>query len=239
MQFLDHDKIEQRLNYTDLIAALKKGFHTPPTVPTRLHYHYDNGQQKQQDNTLLLMPAWQEGEQLGVKLVVVAPDNHQHGLGAIQGVYMLFDAVTGLPKAVMDAKTITNWRTACTSALASSFLSRQDSRTLLMVGSGALAPYLIQAHSAVRPIDRVLLWSRTAENAIRLTKEMSDKSIPITTINTIEEGMAEADIICCATLSHSPLILGKHLKSGQHVDLVGAYKPDMREADHDPAAIRY
>ncbi|MGB0523007.1 MAG: ornithine cyclodeaminase family protein [Flammeovirgaceae bacterium] len=233
MQYIDKQTIEQLLDYPSLIEALRIGFQEAPTVPPRLHYDFKNPKDKQ-ENTLLLMPAWQEGESIGVKLVTVAPANQAYGLPSIQGIYILSDAITGELKAIMDAKTLTNWRTACASALAASFLAKKDTDTLFMIGCGSLAPYLIRAHAAIRPIKRVLLWSRDHKNATRLEIELNkDKNFAIHTVHAIEEGIAEAGILSCATLSPSPLILGKYLQPGQHIDLVGSYKPTMREADDE------
>lgn len=233
MEFFDKDKIEGLLDYPALVGALKMGFQQSLTVPPRLHYNFNNPE-NEEENTLLLMPAWQEGGFLGVKLVTVAPANHKHGLPSIQGVYILSDAVTGQTKALMDAKTLTNWRTACASALAASFLARKDTETLLMIGCGSLAPYLIQAHAAVLPIKKVLLWSRNPKNASQLALIFAkNKNFAIHTVHTIDEGIAEAGILSCATLSNTPLIFGKNLRAGQHIDLVGSYKPNMREADNE------
>lgn len=233
MQFFDKHQIEQLLDYPTLIEALREGFRVPPTVPPRLHYNFDNPK-NEKENTLLLMPAWQEGGYLGVKLVTVAPANQQYGLPSIQGIYILSDAITGETKAIMDAKTLTNWRTACASALAASYLARENAETLFMVGCGSLAPYIIQAHAAIRPIKNILLWNRNHETTKQVKLTVSrNKDFKVHTLHTIKEGIAEADIISCATLSPSPLIMGKQLKAGQHLDLVGSYKPNMREADDD------
>ena len=112
---------------------------------------------------LLALPAWQAGEAIGVKLVTVFPDNPAtNGLPSVQAVVVLFDGATGQPLALIDGTELTYRKTAADSALGSRFLSRPDSRTLLMVGAGGLAPHLIAAHRAVRPsIERVVVWNRT------------------------------------------------------------------------------
>lgn len=236
---ISKEQLEVNLDYPILIEALREAFQEKYIVPTRHHHNYQNPKAGI-ESTLLLMPAWQVGEYLGVKMVTVSPKNGQYNLPSIHGIYTLFDAEKGMPLAQIDATTLTAQRTAATSALASSFLSKRNSETLLMVGTGALAPELIRAHSSVRPIKTVYVWGRNFEKAkavsefitkhLQIFKSAKSKVFPI---KNIEEGIAKADIISCATLSPSPLIFGKNLKAGQHLDLIGAYRPDMREADDE------
>jgi len=208
------EQVEKTLQYPELIEALRKGFQEDFIVPKRHHHDFVNSKSKM-DSTLLLMPAWQVGKYLGVKIATVSPENGKYDLPAVHGVYTLFEADTGKPLAQIEATSLTNIRTAATSALASDFLSKKNSATLLMGGTGKLAPELIKAHSAIRPIE---------------------SDFEIFPIKNIEDGIVQADIISCATLSPSPLVFGKNLKDGQHLDLVGAFRPDMREADDE--AIR-
>lgn len=230
MQIVTNQQLENALPYPALIKNLHAAFRENITVPLRHHHQYDNPTEGV-DSTLLLMPAWKSGEYLGVKIVTVSPNNSKYELPSIHGVYLLFNAHTGIPIAQMDAKILTSRRTAAASALASSFLSRKDSRILLMVGTGALAPCLIEAHAAVRPIEKVLVWGRNFAKAQRLASTLNLPNLSIQPIENIEKGIAEADIISCATLSEQPLVFGKYLKAGQHLDLVGSFKPNMREAD--------
>ena len=223
-------ELEEFLDYNNLIAALKKAFQEDYQVPVRHHHNYANPKEDV-ESTLLLMPAWQDGKYLGVKLITVSPNNGKYNLPSIHGTYTLFDAHQGIPVAQLDARTLTNLRTAATSALASSFLSKKNSTRLLMVGTGALAPELIKAHVAVRPIQEVFVWGRNFEKAKLVCEKFVDSSFEIFPIRKIEEEIKKADIISCATLSNEPLVHGKLLQEGQHLDLVGAFKPNMREAD--------
>ena len=152
-------------------------------------------------------------------------------LPSIQGIYLFMDSVKGEVKAILEAKSLTVKRTAAASALASSFLSRTDATSMLMIGTGALAPNLIKAHASVRPIEKVYVWGRNREKADLICNELKNEEFEIKAVDGIDEKIREVDIISCATLSKTPLVLGKYLKAGQHVDLVGAYKKDMREAD--------
>lgn len=229
MDYIDKISIENNLDYLGLVDALRHGFREPPVVPSRLHYSVDNPNHT--ENTLLIMPAWNPGKQIGIKIVTVAPENKTHNLESINGLYLMLNAVTGIPQAILDAKPITNWRTACASALASQYLSRENSSTLLLIGTGTLATYLVKAHCAVRPIKKVLIWGRNSSNAEHIKSQLKDSYLDIEIINNIESRVSEADIVCCATLSETPLLFGKFLKAGQHLDLIGAYKPTMREVD--------
>ena len=179
------------------------------------------------------MPAWKIGKDIGIKLIVVAPDNPSKNLSTIQGSYLLLDGVTGVVKAMIEAKTLTNIRTAAASALASSFLSIPESRNLLIIGTGALAPYLIQAHASVRPIRHVYIWGRHYSKAETLAHQLKEQFDTVVPIKNIADGINQADIISCATSTYQPLLEGRFLKEGQHIDLVGSFKPDMREADDE------
>ena len=230
MKIISNEELKQVLDFTSLIENLRQAFREKYTVPLRHHHNYENPEEGL-DSTLLLMPAWQAGSYLGVKIVTVSPNNGKYNLPSIQGFYTLFDACSGSPIAQMDAKILTSRRTAAASALASTFLSRKDSKTMLMVGTGALAPNLIEAHATARPIRKVLIWGRDFEKADALARQLRHLDMEILAAEKIEESIEEADIISCATLSDQPLLFGKFLRPGQHLDLVGSFKPDMREAD--------
>ncbi len=245
---LNGEFIEQHTNFLELVYRLEWEFgHTKLEVPSRHHHGlpptqvYDANTEPPfelrhlADNTLLLMPAWEAGEALGVKVVTVYPHNPQEGRPSIQGCYLFFDATNGTLKSVLDGPALTNKRTAATSALASHYLSRKDARTMFMIGTGALAPDLIRAHLSVRQLEKVLVWGRNREKAQRVVDQLSgldEISATLEVVDTIAEGMAVADIVSCATNSPTPLVLGGQLRPGQHIDLVGAYKPDRRESDN-------
>ncbi|RNC91689.1 MAG: ornithine cyclodeaminase family protein [Allomuricauda sp.] len=228
---IDSSFVEHHTSFNTLIEVLKMSFAENSTiVPERHHHHFPNPEVKQ-DSTLLLMPAWNPSADAGVKVVTVSPANGAFDLPSIQGSYLYLDATTGALKAIIEAKSLTAKRTAATSALASSFLSRPEANSLLMIGTGALSSNLIQAHCAVRPIEQVYIWGRDKAKARVVAEKVRSKRIEVNTITTIEAVLSKVDIVSCATLSKTPLVLGKHLSPGQHIDLVGAYKPDMREAD--------
>ncbi|ASO05463.1 ornithine cyclodeaminase family protein [Arenibacter algicola] len=225
--------IEQNTNFPDLINALRTAFSAQDTlVPMRHHHDFPNPE-VEEDSTLLLMPAWKPGKQAGVKIATVSPKNGQFNLPAIQGTYIYLDALKGSILALLEAKSLTVKRTAAASALASQYLSRENSSSLLMIGTGALAPNLILAHASVRPIKTVYVWGRDHSKALSLSQKFKNASFHVQPIKVIEDKISDVDIISSATLSKTPLVLGKYLQPGQHVDLVGAYKLDMREADDE------
>ena len=229
LPFLPAATVRDALAYPALVDALRCAFTEPAQVPRR-HAHDLSGQ-----GPLPLMPAWQPQGQLGVKLVSVMPGNRDRGLPTVHALYVLLDAQTGVPLALMDGEQLTLRRTAAVSALASLALSRPDSRTLLLVGSGRLAPEMAVAHCAVREIDRVLVWGRDPAKARLAMQRARDAGLParvaLQAAVTLAEGCAAADIICCATTSTEPLVRAEWIKPGTHVDLVGGFRPDMREAD--------
>ncbi|MCH2225538.1 MAG: ornithine cyclodeaminase family protein [Crocinitomicaceae bacterium] len=225
-------QIQESNQFDTLIESLRIGFRNDIETPMRHHHDYANPKESQ-DSTLLLMPSWEAGQNLGVKIVTVSPDNGKHDLPSIQGVYLLFDAHKGEPKALLDGKSLTVKRTAAASALASSYLSSPNASKLLMIGTGALSPNLIEAHCSQRPIDHVYVWGRNLKKAEAVVNQLRHLNITIKAISDIDKFIPKADIISCATLSQTPLIKGKLLRNGQHIDLVGSYKKDTREADNN------
>jgi len=227
------DFIENNTSFTELISAIRQGFAKNQTIiPVRHHHDFPNPEIRV-NSTLLLMPAWNPSKNAGVKMVTINPENSQFNLPSIQGTYIYFDATTGVLKSIIEAKTLTAKRTAATSALASSYLSKEDASSLLMIGTGALSTNLIKAHASVRPITDVFVWGRNFEKAQNICNQLNEESFSVTPIRNIKDKISEVDIISCATLSKTPLVLGKYLREGQHIDLVGAYNPSMRESDDE------
>ena len=229
MRFYTKEEIDGVLNYPSLIEALKGAFIGDSIVPPRHHHDFKNPKEGI-DSTLLLMPAWKESESLGVKVVTVSPNNAKYDMPSIQGIYLLFNAQNGKLDALLDGKALTAKRTAASYALGSSFLTIKDSSSLLMIGTGALSIELIRAHASVRPIKDVFVWGRDINKAKKIANELKNE-FNIIAVETILEVISKVDIISCATLSKTALVLGENLVEGQHIDLVGAYKPDMREAN--------
>jgi len=240
---IDAAQVAARLDRRTLITALDEAFRMPHQVPARQHYTIDAAQAGQSGGTLLIMPAWDAGSArdmgaaLGVKVVTVFPDNALRGLPSVCASYLLLDAATGQARAIIDGGELTLRRTAAASALASRYLSSAHAARLLMVGTGKLAPHLIESHALVRPVREVRIWGRRADRARELAASLARPGLSIEATEDLEASTRWADIVSCATLSQQPLILGAWLKPGQHLDLVGAFTPQMREAD-DEAIVR-
>jgi len=237
MLTISAEQIENALTFPGLIEELRKAFNSDVVTPLRAHHSLIRPDAP--EATLLIMPAWDDVSNskdcadafIGLKTVTIFPGNSEKGLPTVMGLYVLLSADSGKPLAVLDGQSLTLWRTACASGLAASYLAREDSTHLLMAGAGALAPYLIRAHAAVRPISSVEIWNRNFAKAEKLALSLSGEGFSVKATNNLERAAANADIISCATLSAEPLILGKWLKPGTHLDLVGAFRPDLRESD--------
>ena len=231
MRYISADELNAKLEFSPLVEALRELFRRGVDEAQAIHLHQPLAGGRQND--WLLLPAWQFGRHMGVKLVSVFPENEAKGLASVQGLYVLFDGSNGLPLAAIDGAAITLWKTAANSALAASYLARREARTLLMVGAGALAPYLARAHCAVRPIAEVMIWNRTAKNAERMAAALARPGLTVEVADDLPSAVARADVVSCATMATAPVITGAWLSPGVHVDLVGGYRPDMREADDE------
>jgi ornithine cyclodeaminase/alanine dehydrogenase-like protein (mu-crystallin family) len=236
MRVVSAAEIDRALTFPALVDALAEAFRGDVVVPVRHHHEVERAGA---DGTLLLMPAWTGAEGadsagfLGVKIVSVFPENGTKGLPRVLGTYLLLDGATGAPLATLDGTRLTLWRTAAASALAARYLAREDASRMVMVGAGALAPYLIRAHMSQRPIREVAIWNRSPEAARQLAARLAAEGLPVTATEDLEATVRQVDIISCATLSTAPLVHGAWLKPGAHLDLVGAFKPGMREADDE------
>lgn len=225
------ETIARHLDYKSLVAALRAAFAADWTVPVR--HHHGIKIPGEPDQTLLLMPAWEGGKSVGIKIVTVTPGNGGRDLPAVQGIYLLLDGLTGVPKGLMDGKALTVRRTAAASALAASYAARHDASTHLMIGAGALSQPLIEAHRAVRPITKNMLWARDFAKAEAQVAKLATAGIEVEAVRDLESAVKKADIISTGTLSYEPLVKGLWLRPGQHLDLVGAFLPEMRESDDE------
>ncbi|MCE9681469.1 ornithine cyclodeaminase family protein [Halomonas alkalisoli] len=227
MRIVSAEEVAASLPWPALVERLATTFRAGVESPPRHHHamHRPDG-----EATMLLMPAWERAGYIGVKMVNVFPQNAEHGLPAISGVYFLSEGTHGRPLACLDGSELTRRRTAAASALAARELARQDASTLLVVGTGKLAPMVIEAHAAVRPITRVRIWGRNPGKAQKLAAEYADR-FETEAVTDLESAAREADLISCVTLSMEPLIRGEWLAAGTHLDLIGAFRPNMRETD--------
>jgi ornithine cyclodeaminase len=236
IRFYAADAVHAALPWDRLIEALEQAFARGAQVPLR-HAHRLGG-----DDTLLLMPAWREPRAtdagaLGVKVATVMPGAARLGASTVAALYLLLDRATGAPRAVIDGEALTLRRTAATSALAARLLALPQAETVLLVGTGTLAPFMARAHCAARPVTRLLLWGRRRDRAQTLAQELRDEGLPAVAVDDLETAAREAHVICCATTATAPIVHGSWLAPGTHLDLVGGFTRGMREAD-DAAVAR-
>jgi ornithine cyclodeaminase len=233
MLWLDAEAVRRLGDFRRLVPAIqemnKRG--TDRVERMLLSQAFPTGGQ----NDWLMLPAWQYDKCFGIKIANVFPGNAARNLASVQGAYLLFDGATGETLCGLDGPMLTLRKTAANSAAAADWLARKDAGTLCMVGAGALAPHLIEAHCAVRPIRRVLWWNRTRPTLERAVAALRQR-LPGTAISVaadLHQAISDADIISTATMATEPLVKGAWLRRGAHLDLVGGYRPDMREADDD------
>ncbi|MEP7328044.1 MAG: ornithine cyclodeaminase family protein [Betaproteobacteria bacterium] len=230
LRMIDAAAVHAALDYPSLVNALRDAFVAGAEVPVRSSHAVTA-----QGDRLLLMPAW-DGDGLGVKIVTVFPHNRKRGLASVAALYVLMDGATGHPRALLDGEALTLRRTGAASALASTYLSRPDSQRLLVVGTGALASFMVEAHCAVRPITHVMVWGRERERAARMAVRVAAPGRVVTVVASCADGLAAADIVTCATTAREAIVVGADVRPGTHVDLVGAFTPQMRESDDELVA---
>jgi ornithine cyclodeaminase len=232
MLVLDAAAVRARAPLPKLIACLREAFLGGYVVPPRQVIDASGGAGKR---LLLVMPAFDAKGAGAVKLSTVSPSNAAQGLPTIQAAIVVFSE-TGAPIALLDGASVTQLRTAAASALASEYLSRADSAHLVVIGTGALAPYMAAAHCAVRPIARISVCGRRQERAtatVNAIRALVSQHIELSVASSVEDAVATADIVTCATSSAIPVLLGRWLRRGVFVDLVGSFSPARREADDD------
>jgi ornithine cyclodeaminase len=206
---------EALLSWQGLLQALEAGHRLPLSDIKDMFLYRDK-------DTILNRGAWIDGLGALVKAATVFPGNAARGLPTIHGVVSLFDDVTGDLDAILDFHLVTKWKTAGDSLLSASRLARKDAREFLLVGAGAVARSMVEAYASVFPEARFTVWSRTRESAEAMGLPVADD---------LEAAVRKAEVICSATMATEPLIKGDWLQPGQHIDLIGAYKPGMREVD--------
>jgi len=225
---IDFDTVHQLASAGSLIEPLRRAFGSAGSSPVRSHYDLPS---PNLPRTLLLMPSWRRDGGIGVKIVTVFPENGARGQASVNAVYLLMSGQTGQPSALIDGCALTQVRTAAVSALAADLLVPANPRRLLMVGTGALSRHLIAAHLAVRPYESVQVWGRDRAKAAAVARDLAAKGCRITVADDLQTAVRLASVVSCATLAQQPLIEGRWLDSAAHLDLVGSFRPDMREAD--------
>ncbi|RMH48898.1 MAG: ornithine cyclodeaminase [Alphaproteobacteria bacterium] len=221
-EFVPFDAADPLLDWQDMAAAIEAG-HFLPRAQIRDSFLY------RRDDTLLSRAAWIDGLGIGVKLATIFPGNAAHALATVNGGVSLFSDADGVLEAILDFHLVTRWKTAADSLLAARHLARRDAKELLVVGAGTVAASMIEAFRAGFPGIGASVWSRNRDRAAALGERMGG----VTVADSLPDAVAKADIIVTATMARSPIVRGEWLSPGSHLNLVGAFRPDMREADDE------
>ena len=232
MKIISADQVHQHLNFDELIPLLKNSFSRPFSMPQR-QVHSLVPEQSDNHDAFALLPSWNE-DVIGNKMFTYFPDNAaKHDLPGLFSKIMLFKRQTGEPLALVDGTSVTYWRTAAISALASQLLSRDNSQHLMLFGTGNLAKFLVEAHLTVRDIKNVTLWGRNSAKVNDLISEFTALYPAVTFKASVDVNVevANADIICCATGAKTPLFDGNLVSAGCHIDCLGNHMKDARECD--------
>jgi len=229
MNVITADQVHAAIRLPGFIDTLQAAFAGAHTMPPRqvLPLDPDSGGHE----AFAMLPSWND-EVIALKAFTYFPDNqppHQ----TLYSQVMLFDRKRGQPLALVDGVSVTCWRTAGVSALASRFLSRADSETLLLLGTGKLAPFLILAHASVRSLKKVLIWGRSPSKAATLADSMKTKlpELEFVPVTGLPDACGQADIVVCATGSPEILVKGAWIAPGTHTDFLGNHHATKRECD--------
>lgn len=214
-------EIEPRLDWLALTDALAQG-HELPRAEIADSFLYRG------KDTLLTRSAWIDGLGLAVKPATIFPGNSERGAPVVNGVVNLLDDTTGQLRALVDFHLVTKWKTAGDSLLSARRLARSDARRVLVIGAGAVAESMVHAYRALIPDAQVCIWNRSPAGAEALAQRVS-----ATAVRDLEPAVRDAEIIATATMATQPVLRGEWLSPGTHVDLIGAFRPDMREGDDD------
>lgn len=224
-RIIRYDDARPRLSWTDTMVAIREG-HTRPRAEIGDLFLGPS------DGTLLTRGAFIDGLGYGVKSVTVFPGNARRGLPTVQGAMFVYSPEDGRLEAIVDSRLVTEFKTAADSILGARLLARPDPAELLIVGAGTVARSLILAYRAAFPsLERISIWARRSEQAEALADAFSSHPAAVAAVDDLPKAAARADIVSTATMAKEPVLRAEWIAPGTHVDLIGAFKPDMREAD--------
>jgi len=230
MKIISPEEVHAALSYPALVDTLQDAFSKEFTMPPRTVFMLDD--KADNTNAFALLPSWNDSI-IGVKAFTYFPDNQGPEYKSLYSKILLFDRAHGEPLALVDGTSVTFWRTAAISGLASRLLSRENSESLLVLGTGNLSTYIIRAQASVRPLKRVMVWGRTPANAQKVVDQMSAElgDIEFSVVDNLEDACGQADIIVSATAAHEPLVMGDWVRPGTHTDFIGNHHATKRECD--------
>ena len=225
MRMIQASDVEHRVDWLSLVKALEAGHRLPRArISDRVL--------QRENQTLLMRSAWIDGLGMAVKIATIFPDNAASQRPSVQGNVLVYDDATGTPQAMVDFDLVTRFKTVGDSLLAASKLARPDSQRILLVGAGRIAATALSAYRVVFPNASFQVWNHRVESAKRLAADLAARQA-VEVVTDLALAVSQADIICVATLSATPVIKGQWLRAGQHIDLIGAFRADMREADDE------
>ena len=226
MKYFDTKAIQTALPYQLLVEALAQGLQQFAQTPARSFFSPN-----QDSSCVMIMPAWRPHQMMGVKLVSVWPENNAKGESAVSAVYVVISCLDGRPLAVLDGTELTLRRTAAAAALAAKRLARENSETLAVLGTGSLSVPLVQAHTDTMRLKNVLVWGRQFHKTQRVVKQLKELGIEVRAMGDLEETLALSDVVAVATTATEPFLKADWVKPGTHISLVGAFTPQMAEAE--------
>ncbi|MCA9178099.1 MAG: ornithine cyclodeaminase family protein [Planctomycetales bacterium] len=229
MKVITADQVHASLQFPALIDQLQEAYAGTYTMPPRKVFLLD--EEAGSYDAFALLPSWNQ-QLIGVKAFTYFPAPAA-GYKSLYSQILLFDRGHGEPLALVDGTSVTFWRTAGISGLASRLLSREDSETMLLLGTGNLATYILRAHASVRPLKRMMVWGRNRDKAAAVVAAVSSElpDIELSVVDELRDACGQADIVVSATGSHEPLVLGEWIRPGTHTDFIGNHHASKRECD--------
>ena len=221
-RFIDFQTVDANLDWLALAQALEGG-HWLPRAKVGSTYLERSG------DTVMSLSAWIDGFGIAVKTPTIFPKNARFGISAVNGAFCLYCDRTGVLLAIIDFHAITKWKTAADSLLAALKLAPNAPKNITIAGAGTVARSMVEAYGAGFPDATMTVWNRTAERAEQLRKDYPW----VKRVDELQSAVESADIVCCTTMSVDPILRGAWLRPGQHIDLIGSYLPNMREADDE------
>ena len=226
MKHFDMKAIQTALPYPLLVDALAQGLQQFSETPARSFFSPN-----QDASCVMIMPAWRPHQMMGVKLVSVWPENNAKGESAVSAVYVLISCLDGRPLAVLDGTELTLRRTAAAAALAAKRLARENSETLAVLGPGSLSVPLVQAHTDTMRFKNVLVWGRQFYKAQLVVNQLRELGIEVRAMSDLHKTLAMSDVVAVATTATEPFLKAAWVRPGTHISLVGAFTPQMAEAE--------
>ncbi|MCJ7873561.1 ornithine cyclodeaminase [Phaeobacter sp. J2-8] len=225
MKIVTRQSFGDQIDWAMIVDAIDAGHRMPPA-------HIEDVFLGPPGRTLLSRAAWIEGLGYGVKSVTVMAENPARGLPTVQGAMLVFEDRAGALIATIDSPLVTDLKTASDSALGARYLARKDSKTLLILGAGQVARNVAAAYRQILPgLERIMIWNRTADKARALAADLVASGLPVEAVTDLADAAGQADIVVTATMSSDPVLRGEWITPGTHVDLIGAFRAEMREAD--------